>query len=370
MKIELNGYNLDNLLKTLHSKKITIFNISRPSRNNIIFEILDKDYKKVKRHILNFKMKTTLGVFKRFPKFMLANLGIVIGVFVGSVFGIFASQYTWQIKIYGTEGLSVHEIENVLSKNGIRKGKINLKTSEEIENVLLNHYDRLAQVSVIRQGTSIIINLSEKLVYSEEKFSPITAKYNGIIKEINIITGTTNVKVGDYVNIGDVLVLPFNLNSNGEKVGVKPLAEITAEIFVVAKCEMKKTEQVLVRTGKTLTKYLYKFKNKNLFSSKFKNSFALFEVNVYNENISELLPLNRDVCVYHELAHAEIEHNFEQEKLNLAQESVRQAYQNLPIGKILNEATETTVVGDTMFAITTLKVLGKINDWYIWGNWI
>ena len=59
-------------------------------------------------------------------------------------------------------------------------------------------------------------------------------KYSGIIKEINIITGTTNVKVGDYVNVGDVLVLPFNINANGEKVyDLKPKdnttrAEITA----------------------------------------------------------------------------------------------------------------------------------------------
>ncbi|MBO5955040.1 MAG: sporulation protein YqfD [Clostridia bacterium] len=361
MKIDLTGYNIDNLLKILHSKKITLFNVERHEYNKVSFEILDKDIKKTKRYIANFKVKETLSKAKQLPKLVLANLGVILGCFVGVLFGIFASNYTWQIQIYGMEELKESEIISVLSENGIRKGKINHQTSEEIENILLNHYDRIAQVSVIREGTAIIINLSEKLVYVEGEFEPIKAKYSGIIKEINIITGTTNIKVGDYVNVGDILVLPFNINANGEKVSVCPLAEIKAEMFVVSKCEMKRKETKLVRTGNTTTTYNYNFKNKKLFSSKNKNSFALFELVVYNENISDLLPLNRDVCVFYELTPTEIEHDFEKEKQNLVSESEKKAYEKLPVGEILNETTETTIVENTLVAITTITIFGMIN---------
>lgn len=360
MKFDLTGYNIDNLLKTLYMRKVTLFNVQKSGRNQVSFEILDKDYKKVKRHIVNFKAKQTLSKFKRFPKFVLANLGIVLGCFVGLIFGIFASNYTWQIMVYGTEELSNSDILAVLSENGIKKGKINLQTSEEIEEILLNHYDRIAQVSVVREGTSIIINLSEKLVYTEVEFQPITAKHSGIIKNINIITGTTNVKVGDYVNIGDILVLPFNLNSNGEKVSVEPIAEITAEMFIVSKCEMKKVEQVLVRTGRTQKVYNYKLKNKNLFSGRIKNSFALFETNVYNEIVSDLIPLSRDVYVYHELETQMVERDFALEEANLIQKSKDVAYESLPVGEILSETSETSIVDNTMFAITTITIYGTI----------
>ena len=361
MKIELKGYNIDNLLKTLHNKKIILTNIERLEYNKVSFEILDKDYHKTKRYIANFKVKETLSKFKLLPTFILNNLGVVLGCFIGILFGIFASSYTWQIEIYGTESLSSNDIISVLSENGIRKGKINHQTSEEIESVLLNNYDRIAQVSVIRKGTSIIINLSEKLVYLEEEYQAVTAKFSGIIKEIKVITGTTNVKVGDYVNAGDVLVLPFNLNANGEKVSVKPLAEIKAEIFVVNKCEMNKTDTVLVRTGRTKTIYKYKFKNKKLFSGKNKNSFALFETVVYNENISDVLPLNRDVYVQYELIKSEIFNDFEKEKQKLIDESIDKAYEKLPVGKILKETTETNIIADKMFAITTITVYGEIS---------
>ncbi len=360
MKIDLTGYNLDNLLKILYTKKVTLFNVVRYEHNKVSFEIMDKDHKKVKRYIANFKVQETLSKFKQLPTILLNNLGVILGCFIGILFGIFVSQYTWQIQVYGTEELSKIDIISVLSENGIRKGKINHQTSEEIEEILLNKYDRIAQVSVIREGTAIIINLSEKLVYTEEEFQPITAKYAGIIKEINIITGTTNVKVGDYVNIGDILVLPFNLNADGEKVSVRPLAEIKAEIYVVSKCEIKKKETKLVRTGKTTTTYNYKFKSKKIFSSKNKNSFALFETVVYNENISGILPLNRDVVVCYELTETEVVNDFEKQKQSLIDESLQKAYQMLPVGDILNENTQTNVLNDTMFAITTITIYGEI----------
>lgn len=367
MKFELTGYNIDNLLRTLYIRKVTLFNVERKG-NIVSFEILDKDKNKVRRQIANFKVKETLGFYKRLPKIILANVGVLLGVFVGVIFSIFASSFTWQILVYGTKDLTNGEIIKVLNENGVKKGKINFQSSEEIENILLNNYDRIAQVSVIKKGTAIIINLSEKLVYSEGEFQPIIAKYNGIIKSVNIITGTTNVKVGDYVNSGDVLVLPFNINANGEKVSVKPLAEIKAEMFIFGKCEINRVEQALVRTGKTKKVYQYRFNNKNLFYGKNKNSFALFETNVYNENISDLLPLNRDVYVHYELKKVQIEHDFEEEKSQLLEKSKNLACKSLPSGEILNETNETSVIGDTMFACTTITVLGVINDWHFWFN--
>jgi len=362
MKYDLTGYNIDNLLKSLYLRKVTLQNVVRPSHDKVSFEIQDKDIKKVKRLITNFKIQQYPTKIKRLPKLLLANIGVLIGVFVGVIFSICASAYTWQIQIYGTVELSTQDILTVLADNNIKTGKINLQSSEEIEEILMNNYDRIAQVSVIREGTAIIINLSEKLVYNETEYAPIIASQNGVIRSINLITGTINVKVGDYVNAGDILVFPFNVNTNGDKVSVEPMAEIVAEMYVVTKCEMKRIETVLVRTGKTMTEYQYRFMRLNLFSGKRKNSFALFETVVYNEYISDLVPLMRTVTVYHELAKQEIQHDFATEKDTLIAESVDQAHEALPNGEILSEKCTTTIVDDTMYAMTVISVLGVIND--------
>ena len=313
MKFDLNGYDLDNLIKKLYLKKVTLYNIVKYSNEHISFEIDDKNEKKVKRYIANFKVKQSLNKFKRVPKLVATNVGILLGVFFGIIFSIFASNYIWQIRIYGTNELNNSDILEVLKDNGICVGKINRTTSEEIENILLHNYDRIAQVSVIKKGTAIIINLSEKLVYSEINYEPITAMFNGIVTDINIITGTSNVKIGDYVNIGDVLVLPFNINSNGEKVSVEPLAEIKGQIFIINKVKLNRIEYTLKRTGNSIKTYIYKLFDLKLFSGKSKNSFALFETVSYNENISRLIPFSRDVIVYYELATVETIHDFDVE---------------------------------------------------------
>ena len=363
MRFDLKGYNLDNLIKILYLKKVTLYNLIRYSNEHLSFEIDDKDEKKVKRYIANFKVGRTLNKLKRVPKLVAINIGILLGVFLGTIFGIIASNYTWQIMVYGTVELNEQEMIEVLKDNGIRAGKINLTSSEDIENMLLKNYDRIAQVSVIKQGSAIIINVSEKLVYLDTEYQPIIAKFNGIVSEINIITGTSNVKVGDYVNVGDPLVLPFNINSDGEKVSVEPIAEIRGNIFITNTEEIKRTEYILEKTGRSVKTYQYKIFDFNLFSGKMKNSFALFESVRYNENISRLVPFSRDVIVYYELSYVEITHDFDLEKDDLIESSRLGAYEMLPsYTKIIDEHTEINVVSDSMYASTTITVEGVIND--------
>ena len=362
MKYSLKGYNIDNLLKILHSKKVTIFNLVRPKQNHVEFEILDKDVAKCKKYIQNYKIKETLSKIKAFPSILLSRLGVIIGASLSLVFYLVFGNFTWQINIFGNDKIDQSEIIHLLKENGVSCGKIVSLTNKEIESILLNKYDRIAQVSVIRHGTAIIINLSEKLVYKETEYLPIKAKYSGIITDINLITGTVNVKVGDYVNIGDVLVLPFNLTADGGKVSVKPIAEIKGKIYITSIKKMERQEKVLQPTGRTIKEYHYKFRNKKLFSGKRKNSFDYFEVCMYNENISGLIPLNRDVFVYSEMQYVSVTRNFEKEKENLLASAINQAKSMLPTGEILNEKSFTFVQDNTLYATSQFTVQGIIND--------
>lgn len=362
MRFDLAGYNIDNLLKTLYIKKIKLSNIVRQGVDKVSFDVLDRDVKKVKRHIANYKVKLTPSFARRLPKVMLANIGIMIGIIIGIIIGTIVNKFTWQIEIFGLENLKKEEILQVLKDNNVSIGKVNMQTSENIEEILMKKYDRIAQVSVMRRGTAIIINLSEKLVYIEDIYEPIRAKYDGIITEINIITGTTNVKIGDYVHSGDILVLPFNVNSYGEKVSVRPIAEIYAEMFIIGSARVDREETKLIRTGRIKREYKYRIFNFSLFRGMNKNSFALFDLVSYNESVSKLLPLSRDVYVYHELTATTIHHDFDLEKDELLTKSRENAYIELPIGEILDESSKISIIDDSMFAYTTIRLLGNIND--------
>ena len=364
MKFNLEGYGISNIIRTLHAKKVQIFNLKFNGKNNVEFEVRACDEKKVKRQISNLKSTISLHGIKWLKGFFVANIGVLLGLFLGVISYFFLSGFTWQIMVYGTKNLTPTEVVQVLNNNGIKKGKINTKTSEEIEQILLNKYDKIAQVSVIKKGNAIIINLSEKLIYQETEFLPITAKYCGVITSINLVTGTNNVKVGDFVNAGDILVFPYNIASDGKKVSVKPIAEIKAKMFILGKSELNQTETELKPTGKTKKVYNYKLFNNKIFSGKNKNSFALFSSVVYNENVSDLIPLTREVVVYSELKQVEVVNDLEQQKPALIKQSVDLAYKNLPIyEQLLHEQTETMLIGQKLIACTTLTIIGYIHDW-------
>ncbi|MCQ2564734.1 MAG: sporulation protein YqfD [Clostridia bacterium] len=362
MKFNVTGYNLDNLLKKLYIKKIKLFNLKRLSQTEVQFEVEDKAYKRVKKYVANFKVKNNKPKAKRIGMFFVSNISIVLAVFVGAIFCLFLGNYTWQIEIFGLKDLTKNEVVEVLNQNGVKVGKISTKSAEQIENLLLENINRIAQVSVIKQGTAIIINLSEKLVYEPTEFLPIVATFSGIVERINIITGTTNVKVGDYVNVGDVLVLPFNMDANNNKVFVKPLAEIYGKIFVVGKTSLKTQEIVLKRTGNSQVVYDYYLFNNHIFSGKRENLFAKFEFVSYNENVSKLVPLKRKVTTYFELKETVVEHNLVEEQDAVLLKSQQLAHEMLPQdAKIVDEKTEKTLVDDTLTACTILTVEGKIN---------
>lgn len=363
MKYDLNGYNIDNLLKTLYSKKVTLLNVERIGQTRVKFELPNRFDKKAKKYIANFTGTKTPSFFKRLPKILLANLGLVIALFVGVAFFLFSSNYTWQIRILGLKDLTEKEIIKVLEQNGVKKGKINLKSNKQIETILLENYDKLAQVSVVKRGTALIVNLSEKLVYEQQVFQPIKAKYCGIITKINIITGTTNIKIGDYVNAGDSLVLPFNLDTSGNKISVKPMAEIEAQIFVIGSASVQKQQTILTRTGKKQLVYDYYIFNRHLFSGKNKNSFVFFENVSYNKNVSNLLPIKRKITCFYELAPTVVEHDLQAEKQQMIEQSQQDAKGKMPQGmQVCDEQTQTQIVGDSLFAYTTLTLQGRIND--------
>lgn len=361
MKIELTGYNLGELIKTLHRKKFTLTNLCQTDAMHLSFEIADSESKRINRFIANYKIKKSLTKIKLLPHLALANLGVIVGVFLCVIFAIFASNYVWQIRIYGNENISTQEIMSVLADNGIKKGKLNTKTNQQIEEILLNNYNRLAQVSVIRQGSAIIVNLSEKLVYNPQDYPPITAHYSGIITNINVLTGTVNVKVGDYVNAGDILVLPFNLDSAGNKIPVQPYAEIAAKMYIKAQVELPKITYALVRTGKSKKIYNYSLFSKQLFS-KNKNSFDFFEIEEYNTYISSLIPIKQTTLTYFELKRVEVEHNFETEKQQVIDKAYNEAVSKLPPNHtLIDEQSTTSIVDGTLYATTIITVDGIIS---------
>ncbi len=362
VKITVEGFNLDLIITKLQSNQIPCFDLKKSDVNTMTFSVHIKYLRKVKSLIKNYTYTIKYLGLSRLKYILLHNIPVIIALPFVVAGCIISTNFIWKVKVYGGDTQLQHEVMQVLNNNNIQIGKRFNYSNTQIEQILLDQLPTLAQVSCIRKGTNLVINISKKLVYSPDTFEPIRAKYSGVITEINLIAGTMAVHVGEFVTEGEILVLPYNYDKNGELVSVKPMAEITAKAYVTERCKLSSSTTVLSRTGKTHTISSIKLCNKNLFSKKVVKPFALYEISVYNESVSDVLPITRSTITYHELEYVEVINDLNAEKESLEAQAYDTAYSKLPINsQVIDEQRSSVIIDNVLYCTASLTILTTIS---------
>jgi len=104
----------------------------------------------------------------------------------------------------------------------------------------------IAFISINTKGTKVIVEIVEKVKEpnSVKKDVPcdIIAAKAGLITEINVLAGKKNVKIGDIVNEGDILVTGIMEMTNfPEKTQrIQAIAEVKAKVWYEQSQKLKK----------------------------------------------------------------------------------------------------------------------------------
>ena len=357
--VRLKGLNLDAILIKIYNQNIHLKNVKRISHEEISFVISKSDFKKVEKYIKLFDYSIEDIGIKRYKKYLLSHISILFALPIIIYCCYFASLFVWEIKINGLNSTTESSVLTLLKDNKVAKWKLRLYTESEIEKILIDS-GKFAQVSCYYRGTTLMINVSEKLVYEIVEYQPITAKYSGIITDYKLEQGTINFVLGEYVNSGDVLVLPYMIDKDGNKVLVEPKARIEAKVFVTATVTKPKNEIILVPSGKTYTRYTISYKTTKKSFTKLNNPFVFYETKVYNKYISDVVPFVRQKVVFIELIQQVKVNNLNAIKLDIEEESRVIAKSLINNTTVLNETTSSVIANDILYATTTLTFMGSI----------
>ncbi|MCI6542423.1 MAG: sporulation protein YqfD [Firmicutes bacterium] len=326
----LSGYNLERCLNILSNKGINLFSVVKKDAKNSEIEVLSEDEKYVTEFLksknIEIKEKKYNGLAKIGRTFV-SRLGVAIGIFVCFCVYIVASGYTLKIEVMGNEKSSDEEIVKVLAENGVGVfSPLNRKSNGEIERIILDNFDEVSMVSVVKRGTSIIVNIKEKLLNKEyedlDKTNSLVATEDGIITDIKLIQGTLLVKVGDTVRAGDPLVAPYVIDSSGNKIPIEPKAEISADVWLSGEATFEETKQVTKRTGNYVTQRKMTFLDKEIVTSKEDIPFMYYDIETKEEYLSDyILPIKYTTIIYHELETQTIVQSFSDVEKEVVQEA-------------------------------------------------
>ncbi len=368
--LDIHGMNLEKFLTSLAKNNISISNVLRLSHNHFYIKTNCFYYKKLLEQAdklcYTIDVKNITGIYAVYM-FFKKRLALFITLVFGAVLTVSSCFFVWKIKINGNTTIEYYDISRVLKNNGVCVGRQLSKVDPDfVEQLLYKNFDQISLVSATVYGTSLIINIKEKLTVPEmqTEFKPLCATQDGVVESITLISGTLNCKVGDTVKKGDILVYPYTIDALGEQHPIIALADICAYVDVQGRVEYNENQIQYMRTGKkTVCRYY------NLFGFEISldnniNKYDNFETVVSQQYVASnnLLPLKIKTITYYQTTGKEVFVDFDKVKDKQMQLSKKLAYDNLPKGqKVLAEQTLITNNQNVYYIITYLKTLQYIS---------
>ena len=239
LRVKIEGYYIERLINICKTKKITIWNLKRNKDICLFLNTRINDFKELKNIAKRTKCKIKIvnkkGVpfllhkYKKRKVFLILLILLVILIW-------FSSNYVWNVDIIEENDQNISNLREDLEKLGLKKGKLKseIDTKEIINKIRLNRKD-ISWIGIELKGTNAIVKIvkaeEKPEIINEDEYCNVVSNKVGIITKINAQKGTANVKVGDCVKEGDVLI---NGWMEGKYTGIRYVhaeGEIEAKIW-------------------------------------------------------------------------------------------------------------------------------------------
>lgn len=233
--VRVTAQNPEKLLNLCAAKGIGIWRVS-VKQNLLYFKIGITSFKKLR--IFKRKIPCRIHITKKVGlpfliKKYKRRYGIVCGFSLFIVIIYFMSGCVWNICISGNKNIKSREILSSLRKIGIYEGAfIKNIDPEEKRNEFLLVQQGLSWAAINIEGSKLTLNVSEtKAVEEKDNYaSNFVSSDDGIIKKIEIKNGITEVKVGDTIQKGQLLVSGVKEYDDGRVSFVRAMGNIYAEV--------------------------------------------------------------------------------------------------------------------------------------------
>ena len=373
LKISVKGYYIERFINICKNNKITIWNLKRKDSVELNLNVRIKEFKEIckiaKKTGCKIKIKNKKGIPFLLHKYKKRKIFFILLILLVLIIGL-SSCFVWNVEIKEENGYELEnireDIEKAGLKSGVFKGKIN--TKEIINKIRLERKD-IAWMGIELKGTNAIVKLvksDEKPdIINEDEYCNIISDKEGIITKISVQNGTANVKVGDTVKKGDILV---NGWMEGKFTGIRyvhSLAEIEAKVWYTESIKIPYKVTETRYTGNEEEKYGIKFNNFQINFTKKYSKFKIYDT-IETENKIKLfsdfyLPISIVKTIYKEQEKIEKTYSVEEAKnigIKQLEEKLDEKIENK--NNIVNKNINTYEQADGVLVYVTYEVLENI----------
>ncbi|MCI8668257.1 MAG: sporulation protein YqfD [Lachnospiraceae bacterium] len=348
--------------------------------NTIVMNCDKKDFKKMKP--LRRKCHGTLRIQKRTGLYFKAvrqkaHTCFLVGILLFLLMGKLLSLFIWNISFDGNYSYTNVELMRFLNSkhvnNGLLKSDIDC---DKIEYLLRTNYSDITWVSAEIKGTKLIIHIKENfdgyIAKNETRPYDIVSGTHGVITKIITRSGVPQVKAGDEITEGQLLVSGIvDTYGDNETFISRKFVQADADIYADEVLEYKDEFELIhpnkKYTGEKNNIYTVSILGKKIYLSLFQKKFKLSDVVTTDKQLSitdnYYLPLSTGKITVREYITDEAVYS-EEEASQIAENNLEIFIKNLQEKGIQIIEKNVTIACDEKFchASGTIKVNRQIGD--------
>lgn len=345
VNITVEGFFVERFINNCINNNIFLWGIKRKSSTLLTVNINIKKFKDIHSIARKTKCKVKINAKKGLPillhRYRKRKLLLLLLIPIILII-LISSNYVWNIEIIGTEKIDKTELMIQLNEEGIKVGvmKKKINSNNVINNIRLKRQD-ISWMSVNMKGTNVIVTVVEAdekpEIINENEYCNIVASQSGMITKITADNGTAQVKVGDIVEKGDILIGGYMEGKYTNTRYVHAKGEVEAKVWYTKKIKSGFTREVSQETGERKNKYWVKFNNFkiNLYKTlpNFENYDTINETNKIRLFSNFYLPIEINKTTYIENKKVPVTYGIEELKEILIGE-LEQQFSNEGIDKL------------------------------------
>ena len=285
LRISVEGYYIERFINICKNNKITVWNLKRNKDIRLVLNVRVNEFKEICKIAKKTKCKIKIENKKGLPfflhKYKKRKIFIILLIVVICLI-ILSANFVWNVEISEENGQELENIAQDIEEAGLKVGELKNKinTKDIINKIRLKRND-VAWMGIELKGTNAIVKLvkadEKPEIVDENEYCNIVSDKAGIITKINAQSGTANVKVGDTVNQGDILI---NGWMEGKFTGVRYVhskGEIEAKVWYTKSKKIPYNVTQIQETGNVEEKYAIKINNFRINFQKRVSNFEIYD---------------------------------------------------------------------------------------------
>lgn len=204
----------ESALKKLKKENIPVFNCKK---QGIYFKfyINDKHIKKVfaifQKPCYNINIENSSPKIK-FKITLLNRIGLFLGILLFALSCTFSQLFIFRISVKGNGSYLTSQVKQILYANGGKGIKLFSSYNLSVATSQILSLPSVTFCNIKKVGGVLVVDIRTDSEHNSKlNRLPLKSTKKGIVKQIVAICGTEGVNVGDSVDVGENLILPYTL---------------------------------------------------------------------------------------------------------------------------------------------------------------